>query len=485
MARSDRLGGGSAWMAILLLLVTGCARHGDDDVPDPPLVYEEALPPDPQYDETNVLFVSPDGSDSSGGGSFASPLRTIARALDAAAAGKTIVLRAGVYREAVRVRTPNITIRSHAGEWAIIQCPASDPDLDVTVLFDVDASGGKLQRLEVVGGYYYGVMFQTRWDWGDASDRSGASRLLLEDCRIHDTGRDCVKITPGCDDIVIRRCEIYRSGRRDNGNAEGIDNVNGDRMVIEDCEIHDIATNGLYFKGGATDCVAQRNRIHACGGGGIMIGFDTSPEFFDLKANPGYYESINGVLRNNIIYDTGYAGIGIYASLKPRIYNNTVFNVAASGQNALHFGISFQDWEPEAKRPPTAEPDIRNNIFVQAAGGDEHIVRIRHADELGGLSALSGMPSMSNNIYFKINGGSCLFFDQRPSSHAQGISLAQWQDHIRGDAGSLQADPLLDSQKKLPASSPAIDKGLDNTIVRYDIDRVVRTSPYDIGGDEY
>jgi parallel beta-helix repeat protein len=477
-------------MAILLLLATGCARDGDDadgggDVPDPPQVYEETLPPDPQYDEANAFFVSTDGSDSGRDGSFASPFRTIARALETAAAGKTIVLRAGVYREAVRVRIPGITIRSHAGEWAVIQCPVSDPDLDVTVLFDVDASGGKLQRLEVVGGYYYGVMFQTKWDWGDAGDRSGASRLLLEDCRIHDTGRDCVKITPGCDDIVIRRCEIFGSGRRDNGNAEGIDNVNGDRMIVEDCRIHDIATNGLYFKGGAADCVAQRNRIHACGGGGIMVGFDTSPEFFDLQANPGYYESINGVLRNNIIYDTGYAGIGIYASLKPRIYNNTVFNAAAGGQNALHFGISFQDWEPKAKRPPTAEPDIRNNIFVQAAGGDDHIVRIRYADELGGLSALSGMPSMSNNIYFKIGGGSCLFFDQRPSSHAQGISLAQWQDHIRGDGGSLQADPLLDPQKKLPASSPAIDQGLDNTIVRYDIDRVVRTSPYDIGGDEY
>ncbi|MCU0236963.1 MAG: right-handed parallel beta-helix repeat-containing protein [Acidobacteria bacterium] len=481
--RSGRL----AFLLTLFLALSGCAGEmpDNDDIPDDPQVYEETLPPDPVYDDTNVLYVSTTGNDPGGDGSPGSPFRTIGFALERAEAGKTVVLRGGTYREAVRVRLPNITIRSHAGEWAVIQCPIQNPDLDVTVLFDVDASGGKLQRLEIVGGYYYGVMFQTKWDWGDPADRSGASRMLLEDCRIHDTGRDCVKITPGCDDIVIRRCEIYRSGRRDNGNAEGIDNVNGDRMQVEDCRIHDIATNGLYFKGGASDCVVQRNLIHSCGGGGIMVGFDTSPEFFDVKANPGYYESINGVLRNNIIFDTGYAGIGIYASLQPRIYNNTVFNAAARGQNALHFGISFQDWEPGAKRPPTAEPDIRNNIFVQAAGGEGHVVRIRHADALGGLSALSGMPSMSNNIYYRIGGGPCLFFDQRPASHAEGLGLLQWQAHISGDDGSLHADPLLDAQKKLLASSPAIDKGLDNTIVRYDIDRAVRTSPYDIGGDEH
>jgi parallel beta-helix repeat protein len=488
MAQKGTNGIGAAWMVIVLLLATSCAhgRNDNNDMePAAPQNYEETLPPAPAYDETNVFYVSVTGSDSAGDGSLGSPFRTIGHALDRAEAGKTIALRAGVYKESVRVRIPDITIRSHGGEWAVIQCPVNDPDIDVAVLFDVDASGGKLQRLEIIGGYYYGVMFQTRWDWGDPDDRSGVSRMLLEDCQIHESGRDCVKITPGCDDIVIRRCEIHHSGRRDDGNAEGIDNVNGDRMLVEDCLIHDIATNGLYFKGGAADCVVQRNRIHACGGGGIMVGFDTSPEYFDLKANPEYYESVNGVVRNNVIYDTYYAGIGIYASLKPRIYNNTVYNAAGGGQNALHFGVTFQDWEPEAGRPPTLEPDIRNNIFAQAAGADDTVVRIRYANELGGLSSLSGMPVMSNNLYFNIDGSACRFYDQRPASFAQGIGLAQWQDHIGGDSNSLQADPLLDLHKKLGNSSPAIDKGFSNTVVRYDIDRAVRMLPYDIGADEF
>mgnify|MGYP000947949270 CR=1 FL=1 len=49
-----------------------------------------------------------------------------------------------------------------------------------------------------------------------------------------------IKITPMSRNITIRRCEIYNTGRiypagtlLDDKNAEGIDNVNGSRMVVE------------------------------------------------------------------------------------------------------------------------------------------------------------------------------------------------------------------------------------------------------------
>jgi len=446
--------------------------------------YEESLPADPVYDDSNAVFVAVYGSDSNGDGSFGAPFRTVQHALDVSGQGRTIVLRAGVYLESIRIRQPNITIRSHTGEWAVLQSPINDEKRDTTVMFDIDASGGKLQRLEVIGGYYYGVKFQTKWDWGDPNDRCGASRILIEDCKIHFTGRDCIKITPGCDEITIRRCEIFDSGKRDKENAEGIDNVNGDRMVVEDCNIHDIATNGVYFKGGAIDCVVQRNYIYNCGAGGVLVGFDTSPEYFDLTVNPNYYESLNGVVRNNVIFNTYSAGIGIYASFKPRIYNNTVFNAAIGVQNALHFGISFQDWDPRAKRPPTVDPEIRNNIFVKAASGEFYVVRIRYSGELGGLSSLNGMPLMSNNLYYNIDGSRCGFYDQRPANFAQNMTLMEWKDHIKGDSNSFEADPFLEANMKLTKNSPAVDRGLKNTLVRYDIDRQERLGIYDIGADE-
>ncbi len=132
-------------------------------------------------------------------------------------------------------------------------------------------------------------------------DRSGASHILIEDCRIHDTGRDAIKIKPNCDDITIRRCEIFRTGvgpaNAADPNAEGIDCVNGDRILIQDCDLHDIHSTGIYLKGGSTDAVVERCRVTRCGEGGILLGFDTSPEFFDLTVNRAYHENIRGKVR--------------------------------------------------------------------------------------------------------------------------------------------------------------------------------------------
>jgi len=186
-----------------------------------------------------IIYVSTAGNDNSGNGTIGNPFRTIGHALTIAASGDEIVLRGApgvvnnIYAESIRIQQPNITIRSQSGEWAIIQCPVNDANIGQCVRFDVDSDGSRLQRVEVIGGYYYGIKLETKWDWG-GPDRSGASNILLEDVKVHDTGRDAIKITPGCDDVTIRRAEIFNTGIRDNSNAEGIDNVNGDRMIVQD-----------------------------------------------------------------------------------------------------------------------------------------------------------------------------------------------------------------------------------------------------------
>src|SRR5690606_6459888 len=118
---------------------------------------------------------------------------------------------------------------------------------------------------------------------------------LLEDLKIHDTGRDGIKITPKSNHVTIRNNEIWKTGAAeapgtplDNRNADGIDSVNVSNLVIEDNYIHDISTTGLYFKGGSSDVLVQRNRIENTGMSGILVGFDTSVEFFDLTINPQF-----------------------------------------------------------------------------------------------------------------------------------------------------------------------------------------------------
>ena len=430
---------------------------GKDHTYTPPVSAGDIGPrADSGDDPANGIHVSPSGNDATATGSIDAPYKSINTALAAAVPGDTIILRSGTYREGVnvRVRTPNITIKSRKGEWAVIDLTTFDTgaDEDSGVYFDVDSSGGKLQRVEVKGGYY-AVALETKWDWGDPADRAGASNIIIEDSVLHDSRYDVIKIKPNCNDVTIRYNEIYNSGRAFDGNppngednAEGIDNVNGDNMTVQNNYIHDIRSNAIYAKGGATDALIENNLIERAYGGGILVGFDTSPEFFDLAVNPLYYENIRGVVRNNLIIDTGWEGIGLYGSTDAQIYNNTLVNVTTGGQyhSAIYFGLTYQDWEDYAGRPANVNPSIHHNIVSQPSDIVRPMIEIRYSNELGGLSALDGDPAMSDNCYH-IAGKSAVFTDRRPGNILEDAGLLAWQSHISGDSGSFEVDPALDT----------------------------------------
>lgn len=445
-------------------------------------------------------FVSPAGSDATGNGSDAAPFRTFGHLLEPAnalvQAGDVVTARGGRYEECeVRLRLP-LTVRSYPGETAHIACALPPPvgcdeqaGDTVAVQIDPQASGSRLARLEISGGALYAVFLQTDWEQGSHEAGHGPADVVIEDCHIHDSGRDLIKITPHTQRGVIRRNHLHHSGRihrpglpLDCRNAEGIDNVNGSGMVVEDNHIHHTSTNGLYFKGGASDVVVQRNRIEYAGEGGILIGYDTSPDYFDLGVNPGYYEAIRGVVRNNLVMHTAYDGIGLYASLDAVVANNTIVDAGAEGHAALYFGVSFQDWDAAALRPANANPLIRNNLIVQDGA---RCVEIRYSEELGGLSGLAGATGSDYNA-FRDDAGACAFFDARPGSPlGEGGDLAQWRGHGGGDAHSFEAALPLSADGHLLVGNPTIDAGQTLPQVVDDLDRQPRRGANDIGADEF
>ena len=415
-------------------------------------------------DPANGIYVSPTGNNATATGTVDKPFKSINTALAAAKPGDTIILRGGTYKEGrdVRVRKSHITIKSAKGEWAIIDLttynPGNEEHSGVEFYAEDETTSGivtdcKLQSVEVKGGFY-AVSCDTKWDWGQP-DRSGASNIIIEDCILHDSRNDVVKIKPNCDNITIRYNEIYNSGQahishpdflKGERNAEGIDNVNGDNMVVQNNYIHDICSTGVYAKGGAIDALIENNRIERTYAAGIMVGFDTSPEFFDLTVNPEYYENINGVVRNNLIIHTGWEGIGLYASKNAKVYNNTLVDVnyAQNYHSAIYFGISTQDEEPGAGRPASVNPNIHHNIVSQPAAFTKRpMIEIRYTNELGGVSALSGNPTMNNNCYY-IAGKSATFTDMRPTTPLTNAGFDMWKTHIGGDAGSIEDNPTLD-----------------------------------------
>lgn len=65
---------------------------------------------------TGAIYVSVNaGNDSTGKGTVSAPYRTLAKALAAAKAGATIVLRAGIYHESVTI-TQSVTVQNYPGE---------------------------------------------------------------------------------------------------------------------------------------------------------------------------------------------------------------------------------------------------------------------------------------------------------------------------------------------------------------------------------
>jgi hypothetical protein len=387
----------------------------------------------------------------------------------------------------VRLRH-RLTIRSAPQQRAHIRCPLTI-EFGVCIQFDPESSGSRLERLEVSGGQLYALFFQTDWEQVGNPSGSGASNITVSDSVLHDSGRDVVKITPKCNDITIERSEIYRSGQiyppgtpLDDKNAEGIDNVNGARMIVRDSHIYDIATTGLYFKGGAKDVLVERNVIERTGFAGVLIGFDTSPEFFDLTENPGYFEAVRGIVRNNIILDTDYSGIGLYASKDAQVLNNTIMRAAKIGHAALYFGVTLQDFDPLALRPANLNPRIRNNLISVL---NKPCVAIRYANDLGGLSGLSGAPGM-NFQGFQNMSGTCRFIDARPGSPlSAGGSLAQWRAATNADAQSLEASFALSNVGRIGAASLAINAGVTLAEITDDIDRQSRVGNPDLGADEY
>ncbi len=467
------------------------------DAPIPETLAELPTPP------ADAIHVALTGHDDTGDGSATAPYRHVQYALENATSnGATLILHAGTYEEQVRIRNDHVTLQAAPGERAHITCPisidADDPPLCIEI--DAESTGVTLRGLEVSGGFY-AVFLGSHWDYDDTPlDNPAANHVLIEDCIIHDTGRDAVKIPAGCDDVTIRGCEIYNSGRGyppntslDDKNAEGIDAVNADRVHIADTYIHDTATTCVYVKGGSIDTVIERTRAERCGGLGIALGFDTSPEFFDTTVNPGYYENIGGVVRNSIVIDTGLAGLALYATRDAKLLHNTVVRAGTEGHAGIYLGVATQDYDPGAGRPANTNPTIIGNIVDQSGLADlggmaEPVcfgIRYTEEDQLGVLSALTGPFTIRDNLYFGGTGTSCRFRDGRPSTRLEDGDLTAWQAHGAGfDVSSRVADPRLDATGHLQSGSPAIDAMSATDGVGDDVDGQARTAPYDVGADE-
>ena len=433
-------------------------------------------------------FVANSGDDW-GTGAIGDPFQTVRRALDAAEAGDTITLRNGVYEGGFQIDIDNLTMRSMPGEWAVIESPLTrftDGHQNSVIRYSYDVEGGRLENLEIAGGYYYGVMF---WDWWDypsfdaGSTHMGASGVTLDGVKVHDTGVDGIKITPAANDISILNSEIYNTGRRSKSSADGIDNNNGDRMIARGNYIHDVPGIGILTSGGTEDSLIEQNFIENTGGAGIVNGFYTELEWIEPDANPGHFASIDTIVRNNIVVDAGQAGIGIYGALNAQVYNNTLVNAADDAQAPIQFG-GYEMWvsntAPSYEHIASVNPSVLNNIIVTNPENLTRMVDIREG-------SITGPLTLDYNQYYGTSTRGVLFIDRNLTGDGTPEqTLSQWQTNYGYDTHSFIADPQLDANWHLTAASPAIGKAIALAGLTNDFDGNSRADgSADLGADEF
>ena len=387
----------------------------------------------------STWYVSNSGSNSAAG-TINAPLLTLKAAVATAKAGDTISLRGGSYKGGVTINRPNITVRSYAGEQAYITADWRDASVQTTITFGQDASGGKLLHLDIAGANYYAVKLNSNWDSGEANIH-GASNIVIRGTTIHDSGDHAVKITPDCNNVTLKKVEIYNPGHVSPDRGMCVDSVQANHLAIKNSYFHDGMSNAIYSKGGAIGAVFENNRINNFRYSGILLGQSSDENWIDTRKNPKYYENIDGTVRNNVITNVGGAGIGAWAALRPVIVNNTIIN---AGQQGMFSGLLIQAQEHWPVAGPLAGQDVfvpstnvtmRNNIVVMDPSSTRPALSIR-------ANGLTGSLKMSNNLYFQA-GKKVTITDE---VHGYSGGLGGWQA-LGYETGSVQTTPIRSSMR--------------------------------------
>lgn len=207
---------------------------------------------------------------------------TITEAIEAARAGDRILVRPGLYQEALFIDKPLEIIGE--GEPGEIEVETGGKNV---LLFK--ATMGRVANLTLrqMGGH----------------DAAGVSivqgRLQLEDCAISSETQVCVWIYSGADPRV-RRTRIA------GGKLAGVFVHSDGRGTLEDNEIFEAGDVGVVIDSGG-DPTLRRNRIHHCGGAGVLA-----------------LRSGRGTLEDNEIFANMGAGISVSGGASLTIRRNRI-----------------------------------------------------------------------------------------------------------------------------------------------------------------
>ncbi len=467
-------------------------------------------------------FVAPSGNDGNPG-TLAQPWRTVQKAADTAAAGDTVLVRAGIYGERVTIRVSGnatsgfITFRNYPGET---------PVLDGTGVPEDAGNGDK-------GGFY---LFNR-------------SYIRIQGFEIRDYRTASSANTPGGIWVVGIGSHIEIISNR----------VHGIATTAADGNAHAIAFYGTGAPASLRDILIQGNRVYANRlgfseavvlNGNVQrfsvvgnrvhdndnIGIDAIG-FEGVSPDPAYDQARNGVISGNMVYANSSADNPAYAGDlgADGIYVDGGRDIVIEGNFSYRNDIGIETASEHAGRGTTGITVRNNFVYRNAIGGIlmggfntnrgyaeririvgntlfendrlqwglgeillQHDVRnsviknnIVRANTQGRLVMNPFLANTGNTLDYNLYwapAGTLLRWQWTKTFYT---TLAAWRGVTGGEGHTLVADPKLVSTTTpdlhLAAGSPAIDAGQNTSLAgSQDIDGAARITGarIDIGADE-
>lgn len=410
---------------------------------------------------------SPQPGNDNNPGTEAQPFGTIEKALTVVGPGDTIFLRQGqhaaragstaigIYFETAGTASAPITIKNYPNERVIV----SGDGRRLVFYFFESAAHWVVEGLELRDASEYVIKIDS-------------PHVTLRGNDISRSGCDLVKLVQTSDYATIENNKIHDSGVTEcvgsPGNAQGIDAVGTDYLTVRGNHVYNIASIGIYSKGDSIDSLFEYNLVEDIKGHGIMLGQSTD---IGLFTRGHFYETTNGIIRNNIAKRTTGACFATGGSLSPKIYNNSCYLGASTNNGAIYVTMDNGETNQSGR-----DIQIKNNIIYGAAGG-RPVIQVAP----NGVDADNSLYT-DHNVYWKASGSAVQFFWED-----RGIfgNFDTWRNATQLDANSVVADPLYASAPgdlKPGTGSPAIDRGTNALCASTDYDKTSRPRDGDGNG---